>query len=357
MYRADPAINDRLMNHFGLEDIEKNWGILLEKIGADNFSDGETLGAFTSYIPKYTGPRFDAVYDVNHFFIWGIKPVKVEVAGTTDIVFHKDSPLADKDRISDLSEYRFPGIEWFDFSTYKVAPEVVFKGPEDQEEIKAKDIRRNERLFLNTYCMNSIFMTSLFIRGIDRMMLDLAGNRKYAETLIGSIGEFMLEFCIRNVDAIGDEIDLYGFWDDFATQDNLMISRELWQKFYKPWHKKMIEAAKSKGLLVCYHVCGNCSSVIPDLIEMGVDILDPVQVSARNMEISGLKKQFGRDICFHGAVDAQKMLTLGTPEEIRKEVNRINSVFDGEGGIILGPSHYITADTPIENILAIYENK
>ena len=174
--------------------------------------------------------------------------------------------------------------------------------------------------------------------------------------LIGKIGEFMLEFCIRNLDSIGDEIDLYGFWDDFATQDDLMISRELWQKFYKPWHKKMIEAVKSKGLLVCYHICGNCTKVIPDLIEMGVDILDPVQVAARDMEISGLKRQFGRDICFHGAVDAQKLLTQGTPEEIRKEVRRIESVFDGEGGIILGPSHYITADTPTENILAIYKD-
>jgi uroporphyrinogen decarboxylase len=89
---------------------------------------------------------------------------------------------------------------------------------------------------------------------------------------------------------------------------------------------------------------------------MGVDILDPVQVAARDMEISGLKRRFGRDICFHGGVDAQKMLTQGTPEEIRKEVRRINSIFDGEGGIILGPSHYITADTPAENILAMYKD-
>jgi uroporphyrinogen decarboxylase len=357
MYRADPAINDMLMDYFGLEDIEKNWEVLMEKIGADNFSDGETLGAFTSYLPKYIGPVFDAAYEINHFFIWGIKPVEIEVAGTTDIVFHRDPPLAGKGRISDLSEYRFPSIEWFDFNTYKVVPEVVFKEPEDQEEIKAKYIKRNERLFLNTYCINSIFMVSLFMRGIDKMMMDLVDNKKYAEKLIGSIGEFMLEFCIRNVGSIGDEIDLYGFWDDFATQDDLMISRELWQKFYKPWHKKMIEAVKSKGLLVCYHVCGNCSSVIPDLIDMGVDILDPVQVAARNMEISWLKKQFGRDICFHGAVDAQKMLTRGTPEDIRREVRRIKSIFGKDGGIIMGPSHYITADTPIENILAIYEDK
>lgn len=354
MYRADPLINEKLMNYFELKDIENNWKVLLEKIGADNFSDGETLGAFTSYLPKYIGPVFNTVYELNHFFIWGIKPVEVKVAGTIDIVFHQDPPLENISRISDLLDYRWPAIEWFDFNNYKITTDAIFKDLEEQSETEASNIKRSDRYFLNTYCMNSIFMTSIFIRGINKMFMDLVVNKKYAEVLIGKIGEFMLEFCIRNLQSIGDEIDLYGIWDDFATQDGLMISREVWQKFYKPWHKKIIEVVKNRGLLVSYHICGNCSEIIPDLIEMGVDILDPVQVSARDMEIHNLKKQFGKDICFHGGVDAQKLLPFGSPEEIRKEIRRIRSIFDGEGGIILGPSHYITADTPIDNILAIY---
>ncbi len=354
MYRADPPVNERLMDYFKLKDIENNWEVLLEEIGADNFSDGETLGAFTSYLPKYIGPAFNAVYEINHFFIWGIRPVEVKIAGTTDIVFHKEPPLGNAGSKSDLSDYRFPKIEWFDFNNYKIITDAIFKGFEEQKEIKASNIRRSDKYFLNTYCMNSIFMTSIFIRGINKMFMDLAINKKYAEALIGKIGEFMLEFCTRNLQSIGDEIDLYGIWDDFATQDGLMISREVWQKFYKPWHKKIIEVVKNRGLLVAYHICGNCSEVIPDLIEMGVDILDPVQVSARDMEISSLKKQFGKDICFHGGVDAQKLLPFSSPEEIRKEIRRISSIFNGDGGIILGPSHYITADTPTENILAIY---
>ena len=88
---------------------------------------------------------------------------------------------------------------------------------------------------------------------------------------------------------------------------------------------------------------------------MGVDILDPVQTSAKNMEISNLKKLFGKDMCFHGGLDVQKFLPFVTPNEVRSEVKRIKELFDGEGGIVLGPSHYITADTPIENILAIYK--
>ena len=202
--------------------------------------------------------------------------------------------------------------------------------------------------------MNSLYMTSIFIRGINKMLIDLISNKKYSEILIGNIGEFMLEFCNKNLASIGNAIDLYGIWDDFATQDGLMISADIWRRFYKPWDKKIIEVAKKYNLYVSFHICGNCTDIIPDLIEMGVDILDPVQVSARNMEIDRLKKLFGRDICFHGGIDAQRLIPLGNPDDIQKEVKRVKELFDFEGGIILGPSHYITADTPVENIIAIY---
>jgi uroporphyrinogen decarboxylase len=87
---------------------------------------------------------------------------------------------------------------------------------------------------------------------------------------------------------------------------------------------------------------------------MGVDILDPVQTSAKNMELSSLKKQYGKDLCFHGGLDIQRFLPYATPEEVREKVKNIKDLFEGQGGLILGPSHYITNDTPIENILAIY---
>lgn len=354
MYRAEPPVNERLLDHFKLKDIKNNCEVLFEKIGADNFFEGETLEAFISYLPKYIDPAFNTVYEINLFFIWSIRPVEMKLAGTTDIVFHEDPPLGNADNISDLPDYRFPKMEWFDFNNYKIITDAIFKGLEKQKEIKANNIKRFDKYFLNTYCMNSIFMTSIFIRGINKMFMELAVNEKYAEVLIGKIGEFILEFCTRNLQSIGDEIDLYGIRDDFATQDGLMISREIWQKFYKLWHKKIIDFVKNHGLLIVYHVCGNCSEVIPGLIEMGVDILDPGQVSSRDMEISSLKKQFGKDICFHSGVDAQKLLPFSSPEEIRKEIRRIRSIFNGEGGIILGPSHYITTDTPTEDILAIY---
>jgi uroporphyrinogen decarboxylase len=354
MYRGDPAVNRELARSFNLDSVEEDWEKIVQNLGADIFSDGETLGAFSIYIPKYVGPEFNAVYELNNFAIWGIKPIAVEIAGTTDVVFHKNPPLYNLDSVSDLRTYRYPEIDWFDFDVYKLATDAVYKEFDEQEDIHAHEVKRSKQHFLSTCTMNSIFMTSIFMRGFDKMLIDLVANKTYAEILIGNIGEFYTEFCVRNLAKIGNEIDVYGIWDDFATQDDLMISPELWRKFYKPWHRRIIAEAKKYDLFVCFHVCGNCSEIIPDLIDMGVDILDPVQVSARNMEISRLKRQFGEHICFHGGLDAQKMIPLGIPEDIRKERERVKTLFMNEGGIILGPSHYITPDTPLENILAIY---
>ncbi len=354
MYRADPEVNMKLIKYFKLNNIKNDWEELIQKLGADNFSDGETFGAFTNYFPKYIGPNFNSVFEMNHFFIWGIKPIEVKVGGTTDVVFHKNPPLYNFDNVSDILNYSYPKIEWFDFSTFKIATDAVYQDFYEQDEVKAKDLKNSEKYFLGTNCMNSLFMTSIFIRGIDKMMVDLITNNRYAEILIGNIGEYMLEFCERNLGSIGNVIDMYGIWDDFATQDGLMISADTWRKYYKPWDKKIIEVAKKYDLYVCFHICGNCVEIIPDLIEMGVDILDPVQVSAKNMRIDNLKILFGKDICFHGGLDAQRLIPLGKPDEIKKEVSRIKKLYGNEGGIILGPSHYITADTPIENILAIY---
>lgn len=354
MYRADPAVNERLLKYFGLNTLENDWEKLIEKIGADNFSNGETLNAFFNYFPEYIGPDFNALKDFNHFFIWGIKPVRIKIGDSYETVFHKDPPLYDFEHEDELKCYNFPKINWFDFKSYRIMSEAVAGEIDQFETITPEKIISEDKYFHSAFLMNSIFMTSIFLRGIDKMLMDLIINKNFAEKLLTIIGEFYLEFCKKNLGTIGSSVDMYGIWDDFASQDGLLLSPDLWRKYYKPWHKKIIEEAKKYKLIVCYHVCGNCSDVIGDLIDIGADILDPVQVSAKNMELSGLKKKFGNNICFHGGIDAQKLLTSSTPSEIKKEVKRVKKMFSNSGGIIIGPSHYITQDTPIKNILAIY---
>ena len=94
--------------------------------------------------------------------------------------------------------------------------------------------------------------------------------------------------------------------------------------------------------------------MIPDLIDVGVDILDPIQTSARRMKWEDLKREFGKRLCFHGGVDIQKLLTHGTPAEVKQEVSMVKELFEGEGGVILGPSHLMTRDVPVENVVALY---
>ncbi|MGM0366651.1 MAG: uroporphyrinogen decarboxylase family protein [Actinomycetota bacterium] len=355
MYRGEPPVNKRLADYFGLGDVESQWEELTRLIGADNYSDGETLGGFTTYFPKYIGPDFGTLFEINRFYIWGIKPVEIEAGGNRDIVFSKNPPLADKDELDDVRNYPYPRLEWFDFGVYKNNSEqVAYSSEDEQEDIRLEDLKPSDKYFLNTSCLNSIFMTSIYMRGMDNMLMDLVTNQEYAQALIGNIGEFMVAFCKRNLESIGKKIDLYGIWDDFASQEGLMLSPELWRKYYKPWDEKIIEIAKKYDLLVCFHICGNCRAVLPDLIEMGVDILDPVQTSARDMELDGLKKEYGKDLCFHGGLDIQGFLPRAAPSQVREKVVSIKDMFDGQGGLILGPSHYITNDTPTENILAIY---
>ena len=357
MYRGEPSVNQKLIEYFNLGKLEDDWGRLVECLGADNYSDGETLGGFTTYFPDYIGPDFKSIFEVNRFDVWGIKPHEIYIGSERNIVFSKNPPLYSKDDIDDLQKYEYPRIEWFDFSLYRNNTEQIsYESYKDQDIIELSDFKKSDEHFLNTSCMNSIFMVSTYLRGIDKMFMDLLLNERYAETLLNNIGQFMLEFNRVNLQNIGKYIDLYGIWDDFADQESLMLSPDLWRKYYKKWYSKLISEAKKYNLLVCFHICGSCIEIIPDLIEMGVDILDPVQVSAKNMDLENLKKKFGRDICFHGGIDAQKFLPFAKPSEITSEIARLKKLFDGDGGIILGPSHYLTHDIPIENIIAMYKD-
>jgi hypothetical protein len=118
MYRGSIRMNDILRDYFKIENLEKNWEVLVQKLGADNFSDGETLGAFTTYFPKYTGPDFNTVFETNRFNVWGIKPEEITFNGEKEFILSRNPPLLNCDNINDIKKYTYPKIEWFDFGTY-----------------------------------------------------------------------------------------------------------------------------------------------------------------------------------------------------------------------------------------------
>jgi hypothetical protein len=251
MYRGEPSLNNKLMDYFNLGPLEENWEKLIDKLGADNYSDGETLGGFTTYFPDYIGPDFNALFEINRFDIWGIKPVEIYSGKDRNIVFSDKPPMRDMDDIEDINKYPFPKIEWFDFSAYRNNSEQVeYKSHKEQKRIELKDFKKSDEYFLNTSCMNSIFMVATYLRGIEKFLMDLVLNEKYVLTLLEKIGEFMVLFNEKNLKCLGRYIDLYGVWDDFADQGSLMISPALWRKYFKGWYKILIDEAKKHNLLV-----------------------------------------------------------------------------------------------------------
>ena len=154
--------------------------------------------------------------------------------------------------------------------------------------------------------------------------------------------------------AAADFVDVFFFGSDFGTQKSLYISREHFRRFFRPNLQRLAQHAKGFGLKVMFHTCGAVSDLIPDLIECGINVLDPVQVSAHAMEPALLAARFKGKIAFHGGVSSQTTLPHGTPEQVRAEVTRTIEAL-GPSGYIAGPDQTMIGDTPVENIAAMYE--
>jgi len=165
-----------------------------------------------------------------------------------------------------------------------------------------------------------------------------------------------LAMAADELDAVGEHVDICFYGDDMAFQDGPMMSMELYRKLIKPYHRRLFGFLKSRTRAkIVYHTCGSVVHLIPDLIEMGVDALNPVQVSAKGMDTRALKREFGRDLSFWGAVDTQRVLPFGSPEEVASEVRRRIDDLGAEGGYVLCAVHNIQADVPPANICAMYD--
>jgi len=144
-------------------------------------------------------------------------------------------------------------------------------------------------------------------------------------------------------------------WDDYATDTSLFFSLEDWRRFYKPGMKRLFELTKSHSKSVWYHCCGAMSDLIPDLIDMGLDILEPCQVHLPGMKPERLKRDFGKHIVFYGAINTQQTLPFGSEEDVRREVRERIRVLGSDGGYIVGPDHSVNKDVPAENVIALYD--
>jgi uroporphyrinogen decarboxylase len=215
-------------------------------------------------------------------------------------------------------------------------------------------IRKNNEKYPDRFHMVSIgfalFERAWSLVGMENLMIYMLTEPDFVHELLDRITEYNIKV-IENAAAIG--VDCVHLGDDWGTQNGLMIGKDMWKEFIKPRFNKICQVAKNKGLLVSLHSCGKVDELFPDIIEAGVDVFDPFQPEV--MDIFSLREQYRNELAFWGGLSVQKTLPYGTPEDVKTEAKKLLTQLAPGGGYIFSPSHSLTGDIPIENILAFFE--
>jgi len=230
---------------------------------------------------------------------------------------------------------------------------------EDYDDLKqkAKHIYQTTDYAVVANLYVHLFAAGQALRGYENFMVDLVADKPMAHRLLSRLLEAYLPRVDKYIEAVGPYVDIIQVNDDLGAQNSPLISPEIYREMIKPYHKKLWGYIKQKSKKpILLHSCGSIYDLIGDLIEIGVDALNPIQVSAANMDTKKLKAEFGRDIIFWGGgCDTQTILARKTPAEVKEEVaERVDDLAKG-GGFVFCQVHNIQADVPVENIIAMYE--
>lgn len=221
---------------------------------------------------------------------------------------------------------------------------------------EAKRLYEEEKSAVIVNMIGSIFEFTWYLRGYMELMMDLLSNKRMAAYLMDKMLEFQLGLFDMALKEAGPYMDVVMVGDDISTQNAPAISLELYREMIKPRQRELYDFIKSKTeAKLFYHSCGSTRSFLPDLIDIGVDIINPVQVFAADMRPLELKREFGRDLVFWGGIDTQRVLPFGGPKEVKEEVKRRIEELAKGGGYVLNAVHNIQSDVPPENIVAMFE--
>ena len=202
---------------------------------------------------------------------------------------------------------------------------------------------------------HSLFSKTCSLYGMEEALVRMYSKPKEFEQTTEMVFQHLYRFIENYLDAMGDYLDVLELADDIASQQGLMFSPELWRKFYKKRWAKIFELGMKRNKYIWFHSCGNVHDILPDLIEIGVDVWETVQLHTLPISAKELKREYGKDLIFFGGINTQA-LPFKTPKEIANEVRETIDVLYADGeGYICGPDHHIKYDVPVENTLALFE--
>ncbi len=256
-----------------------------------------------------------------------------------DISHH---PLRDAS-IRDIKDYQFPNGR--DPSRFAGLREKVAKQ------------RRETSYALCTGIGGVIYEYCWYMRGLEQWFIDILEQPAFCAALLDCTLTYWKDFYTGFLGQIGDLVDVIMIGDDLAGQSGPLFAPSFYREFVKPRQKALVQHIRfMTGAKIWYHTCGGCKPYIPDLIDNGVDILNPIQTSAEGMDPTQLKREFGSDITlWGGGIDSQHIFPFATPDEVREHVRANLAIFKPDGGYVFNNIHNIQPGIPVENIVALYD--
>ncbi len=315
---ATPEVDRKMMEHLGCNNMDEVFARL-------------HIDAPVTVSPRYVGPPLP-----DHTNVFGIRsaPVAYGTGVYSETVSH---PLSEHGSVEEIEEnYVWPDPDWWDYSG--IAAQIEGK--------KDRPIRGGG---------SEPFLTYKDLRGDQQAFIDLIENPEIVHYCLDKMFHLCYVNTQRIYEQIPGEVMITYVAEDFGGQEGLMYSPEHIRRFFLPGMKKMIDLAHEGGAFVFHHSDGAVRDILPDMIQAGIDVLNPVQWRCRGMEREGLKRDFGDRLIFHGGMDNQYTLAFGSVREVEQEVADNVRILGRDGGYILAPCHNIQPVSPVENIIAMYE--
>jgi uroporphyrinogen decarboxylase len=262
----------------------------------------------------YKGPGLETGED-----FWGVKrkPVSYGEGSYDEICYY---PLKDIRTVGELDRHRWPNSDWFQYDIIK----DMIKGLNGDEQ----------------YCIIAAsaapFETSWAMRGLEQTLMDMVTQPDLVHAIMQRVTDFFIETFSRLLKATDGMIDLVYTSDDIGGQTGMLMSLPMWEEFIKPYHVRINEMVHNMGAKIIYHSDGAIMKAVEGLIDMGIDILQPLQFDARGMDPAILKKMAGTRLCFEGGVSVQKLLPFGTAEEVVNETKNLIDILGKDGAISWG---------------------